>query len=82
MKGFRFLLNLLLVLAIMAVTCGGITWFTGCQSVEQRVDSGELQLRWHETGWFIFGPPGFSQTPEYLSHLAGLLGKRISTVQD
>ncbi len=67
------------LIALAIVALGAISWWgSGCQVVEKAVDDGKLQLR----NGFVWGPPGFSQTSEYLGYFAGLLGKRISSSPD
>lgn len=82
MKLFRLLGASLVFFLTVAIACGGIWWGSGCAAVEKAVDDRKLQLRQDGDGWFVFGPPEFSKTAEYVGHLAGLLGKRISTAQD
>ena len=56
-------------------------WST-CSDIERKVDSGQFQIRSTGQGWYIFTPPGFAQTVEYLNHFAGRLGRRISKAPD
>ncbi|MBI3955576.1 hypothetical protein HY338_03960 [Candidatus Gottesmanbacteria bacterium] len=70
------------LIALAFVFLGALWWGSSCSAIEQGVDDRTLQLRFDGNSWFVFGPPGFSQTAEYLGHLAGLLGKRISSTPD